>query len=317
MRTTCLVTFGLAGFLLLGLCGCSQSSSEQANTGADSAAIQAPVAVPDAPPAGGETPPAAVPQAEPAAASSRYSPAYPAGSSPAAPSASPLGSPSAAPAAAARQQTPAPLALPPQPKPITMPAAAASPQDVVSTFLEATRAGNKEIASQLLTQKALEATQKKGLTVQPPGSPSMQYAIGKAEKAPNQGVYVSSTWTESFEDGSKESFEVVWVLRSETRGWRILGMAAQLDPGEPPLFLNFEQPDELERRMRVAETPAEGAGGTADGAQTAPGTQNGDSSGVAGTNAPGGVRALPASQQQSAAQQPVRQAGRPAIRIRQ
>ena len=41
------------------------------------------------------------------------------------------------------------------------------------------------------------------------------------------------------------SYEIVWALRQQTDGWRIAGMATQVTPAEAPIFLNFEDPDEM------------------------------------------------------------------------
>lgn len=133
--------------------------------------------------------------------------------------------------------------------PVQVPEPNATPQAVVHAFLEATRGGDKQVASDLLTRKAVEETTRRGLSVQPPGSASMHYAIGRAEPAPNNKVYVNSVWSEKYEDGTKEEYEVVWILSQESVGWRISGMAAQLDEEEDPLFIDFEFPEELAKRV--------------------------------------------------------------------
>jgi len=139
-------------------------------------------------------------------------------------------------------------------KPVTMPEPNATPQQVVHAFLEATRGGDKQIASELLTRKAVEETTKRGLSVQPPGSASMHYVIGRSEPAPNNKVYVNSVWSEQYDDGSKEEYEVVWILRQENVGWRITGMAAQFDEQADPLFIDFEFPEELAKRVGGGES---------------------------------------------------------------
>jgi hypothetical protein len=162
--------------------------------------------------------------------------------------------------------------------------AAASPEAVVNAFLEATRRGDHDLAAKLLSQKALEETTRVGLTVQPPGTPSMKYTIGAIEypeDAPG-GAYVQSTWVEEYEDGN-EQFDVTWVLRKQDQGWRIVGMAAQMGEDELPYFLNFEQPDELYRKIQEAS-----------GEVAADGTDAGDSQGSAESDAPGETATKPA-----------------------
>jgi hypothetical protein len=149
----------------------------------------------------------------------------------------------------ALSHSPAPSS--PAPSSAPTPAVDAGPDAVVTAFLEATRRGDDQLAANLLSQKALEETSRIGLAVKPPGTPSMEYQIAEVEYAEevSDGAYVHSTWTEQFE-GVEEEFEVTWVLRRETEGWRIVGMAAELQPGDPPFFLNFEDPAELYRQMQ-------------------------------------------------------------------
>lgn len=124
----------------------------------------------------------------------------------------------------------------------------AGPDLVVSTFLDATRSGNEAAATELLTSKAREETAKEGLSLDPPGTPSMKYKIAKVDYLEDnkEAAYVNSIWTETSE-GREDSFEVVWVLRKQADGWRIAGMAAQNVPEEPPIFLNFEDPADVIR----------------------------------------------------------------------
>jgi hypothetical protein len=139
----------------------------------------------------------------------------------------------------------------------------ASPDAVVAAFLEATRRGDDQVAASLLSQKALEETTKIGLAVKPPGTPSMEYHIEGAEfvEGVPDGAYVNSTWTEQYE-GEVEQFEVTWILRHDEVGWRIVGMAAETDPNEPPYVLNFEEPSELYRQMQEELAEEAGLGNT-------------------------------------------------------
>lgn len=149
----------------------------------------------------------------------------------------------------------------------------AAPETVVTAFLEATRRGDDSLATQLLSKKALEETARVGLAVKPPGTPQMRYAIEKVEypKDIPDGVYVHSVWTEPGEQGD-ESFDVIWVLRKQPEGWRIVGMAAHFSDDETPYFLNFEQPDDLYRKMQQAagedphQRPSQGASSSGNSA---------------------------------------------------
>lgn len=131
-----------------------------------------------------------------------------------------------------------------------------SPDAVVTAFLESLRLGNDALAASLLTQVAREETQKKGLKVQPPGTPDMTYQIGQTEYVTPEkdGAHVGSIWSEKLETGEVASFEVIWVLRLEPKGWRIAGMATPVGEQSEPLFLDFENPDDLLQKWQASET---------------------------------------------------------------
>lgn len=128
------------------------------------------------------------------------------------------------------------------------------PEYVVSAFLDALRRGDKDHTALLLTDKARAETQSKGLVVSPESVPHASYKVAQADVLsdnPN-GAHVSSVWTEKFEDGSEEEYEIVWVLRKQKDGWRIAGMATQLAPGQEALYLNFEDPEDMLRKKEEA-----------------------------------------------------------------
>ena len=130
-----------------------------------------------------------------------------------------------------------------------------TPDAAVSAFLEALRDGDDALAEAILTPKAREETAKRNLAVQPPGTPNASFRIGKIEylSADKTGAHVNSTWTEQDQQQGPSSFEIVWALRRQADGWRIAGMAAQVTPTEPPVFLNFEDPDDMLEKCRAAE----------------------------------------------------------------
>jgi hypothetical protein len=67
-----------------------------------------------------------------------------------------------------------------------------------------------------------------------------------------EGAQVKSTWTDKDDDGQTQSEDAVWVLRHEQEGWRLVGMAETIFPGEPPLLLNFEDPEEMIKKIQWA-----------------------------------------------------------------
>lgn len=124
----------------------------------------------------------------------------------------------------------------------------ATPDQVVAAFLEALRSGDEKRAAALLTDKARQETRRENLVVQPPGTPDAQFSVGDVKYVTEQkdGAHVTSIWTEKDEQGQPQTYEIIWILRRQPHnGWRIAGMATELVPGEPPLFLNFEDPKDM------------------------------------------------------------------------
>lgn len=166
--------------------------------------------------------------------------------------------------AAANVATPAPqaaIAAAPAPQPIAVPANAA-PEQVVTVFLNALRAGDSPTTESLLTSKAREELAKHQLSVDVQSAPNSVYEVRAAEGVPGDqgGAHVSSVWTEKFDDG-EETYEIVWALRRQPEGWRLAGMAMQLIPGQPMQFLNFENPEDMLKKKddAIAATQAPAA----------------------------------------------------------
>lgn len=145
-----------------------------------------------------------------------------------------------------------------------------TPEQVVSTFLEALCEGDKVTTSVLLTDRAREETTKQGLAIQPIGSSSAKYEVAKAQYPPGQadGAWVNTVWTETSLDNEQVQFETMWALRRQVNGWRIVGMAARVSPEQPSRFFNFEEPQELVKELQRGQPEAAPEGGnTVDGQQ--------------------------------------------------
>ena len=165
----------------------------------------------------------------------------------------PAGSAAAAPQVA--------VAAAPAPQPIAVPQNA-PPEQVVTVFLNALRAGDSPTTESLLTSKAREELAKHQLSVDVQSAPNSLYEVRAAEGVPGDqgGAHVSSIWTEKFDDG-EETYEIVWALRRQPEGWRLAGMAMQLIPGQPMQFLNFENPEDMLKKKddAIAATQAPAA----------------------------------------------------------
>jgi len=159
---------------------------------------------------------------------------------------------------------------------------AAAARESIVRFLDAMKRGDEAAARGLLTSVARTKTDEMGVSVAPPVSETTSYAVGECEMVSQTGdlAHVATTWTDVDGEGAKTSENVVWVVRLDPEGWRVVGMAMRVFDDLPPLLLNFEDPEdmlaknemvaaELERRAAAAEA-AEGS----DRAAAAPsGTQ--------------------------------------------
>lgn len=160
---------------------------------------------------------------------------------------------------------------PPEPVPIRA-EECDSPEVAVKTFLETLRAGDDRKAVSLLTNRARVETHKRGMAVQPPGSPNSTYAINGSEFTDRgqEAATVATVWTESG-PGGEANYNVSWMVRLEPAGWRVAGLATELVPGKGPQPLNFEDPDDMQRQLEIAEAALAELDTSAVSAQAGPG----------------------------------------------
>jgi hypothetical protein len=133
----------------------------------------------------------------------------------------------------------------------TEPAAA-----VVVAFLEALKRGDDAAAKALLTQVARAKTEELDISVAPPVNDTATYTVRGAEMIGEDHdiVHVGTTWTDVDVDGTQTSDNVVWVVRLDPEGWRVVGMAMRIFADMPPLLLDFEDPEDmLSKQAAVAE----------------------------------------------------------------
>jgi hypothetical protein len=124
------------------------------------------------------------------------------------------------------------------------------PAAALHEFLEALRTGNDEKASKMLSTAARQKTASLNRNVTPPASDTARFSIGKIDYVNDDGARVACTWTDLDEEGKPKTDEAVWVLRRENKAWRVAGVAAQVFPGEPPLLLNFEDPQDMVKKQQ-------------------------------------------------------------------
>lgn len=153
----------------------------------------------------------------------------------------------------------------------------------VVSFLEAIKRGDDEAARGLLTKVARQKTEEMGISVAPPVADSATYSVRDCEMIGESGdlVHVGTAWTDVDADGFKSTENVVWVVRLDPEGWRVVGMAMRVFDDMPPLLLNFEDPEDmLAKQERVAEeiqkraqAQQQGAARTARGDASSPKVQ--------------------------------------------
>jgi hypothetical protein len=148
--------------------------------------------------------------------------------------------------------------------------AAAPAQRTVVAFLEAIRRGDDAAARGMLSATARTKTEELGFSVAPPVEDTATYAVKASEVVSDDGdiVHVATTWTDTDSDGFQTTDNVVWVVRLDPEGWRVVGMAMRIFEDLPPLLLNFEDPEdmlakqqlvaeELQRRAAAPEQPGQ------------------------------------------------------------
>jgi hypothetical protein len=143
----------------------------------------------------------------------------------------------------------------------------------VATFLDAVKRGDDAAARGMLTQVAAAKTSEMGISVAPPVPATATYSIRDCEVVGDSDdlVHVATTWTDTDADGFTTTDNVVWVVRLDPEGWRVVGMAMRVFDDLPPLLLNFEDPEDMmakqemvaaELQKRVEAAAAQAATGT-------------------------------------------------------
>jgi len=132
-------------------------------------------------------------------------------------------------------------------------AQADSPATSVHDFLEAVRTGNDEKATMLLSKLTREKMASLNRKVTPPASDTARFTVGKVEYLDGDRAAVACTWTDLDVEGQPKTDEPIWVLRHEAEGWRVAGLALKVFPDQPPVQLNFEDPDEMFRKEQWVE----------------------------------------------------------------
>ena len=124
------------------------------------------------------------------------------------------------------------------------------PAAALKEFLHALRTGDDRKATEMLSTVAREKMAAQNRNVTPTASDTASFAIGAVDYVNDDGARVVCHWTDLDEERQPKTDKAVWVLRREQGVWRIAGVAYQLFPGEEPLLLNFEDPEDMFRQQQ-------------------------------------------------------------------
>jgi len=126
----------------------------------------------------------------------------------------------------------------------------------VVKFLDAMKRGDDAAARDMLTRVARAKTEELGISVAPPVADTATYTVRECEMVSdgNDLAHVATTWSDVDETGDRTTENIVWAVRLDPEGWRVVGMAMRIFEDMPPLLLNFEDPqDMIAKQEMVAE----------------------------------------------------------------
>ncbi len=115
----------------------------------------------------------------------------------------------------------------------------------VYDFLDAIRTGNTEVSSSLLTPLALERITENEMSFAPPASEMARFKVGKVEMVEADKAAVDSVWIDVDADGVPTNEPMTWALKLTDGQWRVSGLIAYVGADQPPIVVDFENPDQL------------------------------------------------------------------------
>jgi len=121
-------------------------------------------------------------------------------------------------------------------QPNTLPEKDATAKQVCERFLGLLAQGERSLAEQLLTRRALKVTIDAGLELEAVGGPESTVEIEDAMYATSRGKVAQVPCTVTEKDGKKQS--LLWMMRRSDSGWRIAGLI--VDTGKSQEFLSLE-----------------------------------------------------------------------------
>lgn len=121
-------------------------------------------------------------------------------------------------------------------QPNALPTKEADAREVCVSFSKLLKKGERTLAEQLLTRRALSVVVDAGLELEPMGTPSAKVQIGKAMYATSRALVAQVPCDIIEKDGSTQ--KMTWMMRRGEAGWRIAGLI--VESGKGPEFLSLE-----------------------------------------------------------------------------
>jgi len=122
----------------------------------------------------------------------------------------------------------------------------------VFDFMTAMQRGEDEKIRTFLTSTARKAGEEEDFPFSCSASDTATFTIDKTVLQGDSTALVSTTWTDVDSDGQKES-KIIWTVEQTDEGWRISGAFVTLFEYQPPVQINFEDPESIRKVLAEAE----------------------------------------------------------------
>lgn len=129
-----------------------------------------------------------------------------------------------------------------------------TPDKVLVEFLDAAKLGDQKRLSALMSKLAREEAEKYHMDFGLQSYKEATYKLGQYEylTPAKNTAHVACTWTDHDGD-TAYSHDVIWVMRKEDEGWRVVGMITRPFPDRDPVAFNYENVKELTETTAAIE----------------------------------------------------------------